>query len=158
MRRECRERSPRHWIQMKPLISYPGMHHGTCVTHVPWCMSGSLTSGSGGNVPGIPGACVTHKFTYLVRGPLIGCHHQADVLSRTTSNYDASINICTYDSLYFNPITNYGFDWFSEVEVRIVCDCVVSTYINCMISIDLSPTVYNLRRRNSCFHIYYVYS
>ena len=21
------------------------MHHGTCVTHVPWCMSGSLTSG-----------------------------------------------------------------------------------------------------------------
>ena len=25
-------------------ISYPDMHHGTCVTHVPWCMSGSLTS------------------------------------------------------------------------------------------------------------------
>ena len=22
------------------------MHHGTCVTHVPWCMQGSLTSGS----------------------------------------------------------------------------------------------------------------
>ena len=21
----------------------PGMHHGTCVTHVPWCMPGSLT-------------------------------------------------------------------------------------------------------------------
>ena len=21
------------------------MHHGTCVTHVPWCMSGSLTNG-----------------------------------------------------------------------------------------------------------------
>ena len=25
--------------------SYPDMHHGTCVTHVPWCMPGSLTSG-----------------------------------------------------------------------------------------------------------------
>ena len=28
-----------------PLVSDPDMHHGTCVTHVPWCMSGSLTSG-----------------------------------------------------------------------------------------------------------------
>ena len=26
-------------------FSDPDMHHGTCVTHVPWCMSGSLTSG-----------------------------------------------------------------------------------------------------------------
>ena len=25
--------------------SDPNMHHGTCVTHVPWCMPGSLTSG-----------------------------------------------------------------------------------------------------------------
>ena len=45
------------------------MHHGTCVTHVPWFMSGSLTCGAGENVPGIPGACATRKFTYL--GPLI---------------------------------------------------------------------------------------
>ena len=28
-----------------PLVSDPGMHHGTCATHVPWCMPGSLTSG-----------------------------------------------------------------------------------------------------------------
>ena len=28
-----------------PLVSDPDMHHGTCLTHVPWCMSGSLTSG-----------------------------------------------------------------------------------------------------------------
>ena len=40
MRRECRERFPRH-----PRISDPDMHHGTCVTHVPGCMPGSLTSG-----------------------------------------------------------------------------------------------------------------
>ena len=26
-------------------VSDPDMHHDTCVTHVPWCMSGSLTSG-----------------------------------------------------------------------------------------------------------------
>ena len=27
-----------------PLVSDPDMHHGTCVTHVPWCMPGSVTS------------------------------------------------------------------------------------------------------------------
>ena len=26
-------------------VSDPDMHQGMCVTHVPWCMSGSLTSG-----------------------------------------------------------------------------------------------------------------
>ena len=57
MRRECRERFPRYRLQMKSLVSDPGMHHGTCVTHVPWCMSGSLTRDGGENVPGIPGAC-----------------------------------------------------------------------------------------------------
>ena len=25
-----------------PRISDPSMHHGTCITHVPWCMLGSL--------------------------------------------------------------------------------------------------------------------
>ena len=28
-----------------PRVSDPDMHHGACVTHVPWCMLGSLTSG-----------------------------------------------------------------------------------------------------------------
>ena len=36
---------PHRRLQMKPLVSNPGIHHGTCVTHVPWCMSGLLTSG-----------------------------------------------------------------------------------------------------------------
>ena len=48
---------PRRRFQRKLLVSDPGMHHGTCVTHVPWCMSGSLTCGDGENVPGIPSAC-----------------------------------------------------------------------------------------------------
>ena len=69
MRRECRERFPRHLLQRKLLISNPGVHHGTCVTHVPWCLSGSLTNGDGENVPCIPGACATRNFTYLARVP-----------------------------------------------------------------------------------------
>ena len=36
--------------------------------HVSWCMSGWLTRGDGGNVPGIRGACTTRNFTYLARG------------------------------------------------------------------------------------------
>ena len=48
---------PRRRCHRKPLVSDPGMHHGTCVTHVPWCMSGSLTCGDGENVPSIPDAC-----------------------------------------------------------------------------------------------------
>ena len=69
MSRECRERFPRHQLQRKPLVSDPGMHHGTCVTHVPWCVSGSLTRDGGKNVPGILGACATRNFAYVVRGP-----------------------------------------------------------------------------------------
>ena len=45
MRRECQERFPRHRLQRQPLVSGPGMHHGTCVMHVPWYMSRSLTRG-----------------------------------------------------------------------------------------------------------------
>ena len=29
-----------------PRVGDPDMHHGTCVTQVPWCMPGSQTSGS----------------------------------------------------------------------------------------------------------------
>ena len=65
---ECRERFSRHWLRRKPLVSDPAMHHGTCVTHVPWCMSVSLTRGGGENVPGLPGACATRNFTNLLRG------------------------------------------------------------------------------------------
>ena len=57
MRRECRERFPRPRLQRKPLVSDPSMHHGTCVTHVPWSMLESLTRGRGENVSDNLGAC-----------------------------------------------------------------------------------------------------
>ena len=72
MRRECRERFPCHQLQRKPPVNDPGMHHAT---HLPWCMSRSLTCSGGENVPGIPGACAARKFTYLVRGP---CNDQLE--------------------------------------------------------------------------------
>ena len=48
MCRECRERYPHQRLLRKPLVSDPGIHHGTCVTHVPWCMSGLQTRGGRG--------------------------------------------------------------------------------------------------------------
>ena len=59
MRRECQECFPRHRLQRKPRVNDPGTHRGTC-----------LTRGGGENVPGIPGACATHNFRYLLKGPL----------------------------------------------------------------------------------------
>ena len=50
---------PRRRIQRKPLVSDPGMHHDSCVTHGPWCMSESLTHGGSENIPDIPGACAS---------------------------------------------------------------------------------------------------
>ena len=65
IRRECRERFPRH----------RGFAILTYITARAWCKPGSLTSSflssrwRGENVPGIPGACATRNFAHLVRGP-----------------------------------------------------------------------------------------
>ena len=32
-------------LSPSPRVGDPDMHHGTCATHEPWCMPGSLTSG-----------------------------------------------------------------------------------------------------------------
>ena len=48
---------PTHRLQRKSLVSDPDMHHSTYVTHVLWCVSGSLTCGGEENVLGIPSAC-----------------------------------------------------------------------------------------------------
>ena len=62
-----------HRLQRKLLLSDPGMYHGTCVLHVPWCMTGSPTRSGGENVTGIPGECATRNLTYLARGPWLLC-------------------------------------------------------------------------------------
>ena len=54
------ERFPHHRLQRKPPVSDPDM---------PWCMSGSQTRDGWENIPSFPGACTTHNFTFLARGP-----------------------------------------------------------------------------------------
>ena len=90
MRRECRECFSRHRLQWKPLVSDPGMHHGACAMHVPWCMSGSLTRDGGENVPGIPVACATRNFTYLVRGSLGITSHCTELVGSEYTCFNTS--------------------------------------------------------------------
>ena len=85
---------PRHRLQRNPVFSDPGMHGGTCVTHVPRCLLGSLTRGGGEKDPGIPGACTTHTLTYLLRGPWKGYIIIAYILKSSKTKYRVR-NICT---------------------------------------------------------------
>ena len=99
MHRECRERFPRHWLQMNPLVSDPSMHHGTCATHVPWCMSGSLIRDGGENFRDIRCACTTRNLMYLVRGP---CHSPNPSYSRKHNKPFMTrliCNMCTWHHL-----------------------------------------------------------
>ena len=66
-------------ISPPPWVSDLEMHHGTCVTHVPWCMLGSLTSSFLWSR--WRGKCSRHSrhmrnphFYYLVRGPWLQCN------------------------------------------------------------------------------------
>ena len=59
------------------------MHHGTCVTHMLWCMSGSVTRG--GEKNSIPGACATCNFVYMARVPLCNIMQRMFSLCRLRS-------------------------------------------------------------------------
>ena len=45
-KQNCRLRHAPGMFSPLPRVCDPDMHHGTCVTHVLWCMSGLLTSNS----------------------------------------------------------------------------------------------------------------
>ena len=96
--------SPRRQFQRKPLVSDPGMHHGTCVTHVPWCMSGSLTCDDGENVPGIPGACAP-AILRIWQEAHIECFH---VLSQTVNRAWLSGKVCKLLIIVSNHSINYS--------------------------------------------------
>ena len=103
---------PRHRFQKKPLVNDPDMHHGTCVTHVPCCMSGSLTCCDGENVPGIPGACA----------PAILCIWQEAHGKWTTSSHiPCTFFFCVLFRLITQmkliqaaSMTLLGWNWFWE--------------------------------------------
>ena len=120
--------SPHRRIQRKPRVSDPGMHHGTCVTHVPWCMSGLLTRGGGENVPGISGACASAilriwqeahgRMSQDVTGY---CEIRGDIMgSEVFRGYSdrQSFEICWQSIRSSNP-TMYG-KWYLHLHTWIV--------------------------------------
>ena len=128
---------PRHRLQRKPLVCDPGMHHGTCVTHVPWCMSGSLICGDGENVLGIPGACATRNFTYLIRGPWNFCKQLQATTSTSCTIQTGRLFLGTCCQLSFIPLKmktpqlrfrqdtwqfHYIIHQMSSVKVNSVCN------------------------------------
>ena len=78
------------------------MHHGTCVTHVPWCMSGLLARGGGENVPG---ACATRNFTYLARGP---CWKRLHVMTSSCTVFPVN---CSSDFVTSSNVTVFTPDY-----------------------------------------------
>ena len=112
-----------------PRVSDPDIHHGTCVTHVAWCMPGSLTSGFlwsrwWGNVPGIPSACATRIFTYLARDPWMcpsGAHLIVTLNIYKDNDYISGIIffscIQTRTGVRF-PHTNYEIQELNQIVVE----------------------------------------
>ena len=97
MHRECQECFTCHRLQRKLLDSDPSKHHGSCVAHVPWCMPGSLTSGGGENVPGIPahgqhpilGIWQEAHRSYLIRIqlPAVPNHNQTQCITNSVYHF-----------------------------------------------------------------------
>ena len=137
---------PGPFFQRKLLVSDPGMHHGTCVTHVPWCMSGSLTGGGGENIPGIPGACATRNFKYLARGPYIIPHVTCNRrISRLSTNICPMCQtkrvVIILDHLQFSiqPGSNIWGEWkhYRRIWSHFLtkCICIAGTCFFCVILI-----------------------
>ena len=97
-----RERFPRHRLERKPLVSDPRMHHDTCVTHMPWRMSGSLTRGGGENVPGIPGVCTTAflRTCWEGHGP-VSIHTNVKIVSSQYRKSPGGDNNLIYNSMSY---------------------------------------------------------
>ena len=121
----------------KKLVIDPGMHHGTCVTHVPWCMSGSLTRGGGENVPGIHGACANRNFAYLARGPW---SYKILWIMYTNCTVSCFVALVWYKSLYLNPLVLRHWHQFGGGGQS--CQCP-SMWQWCLITVQQHETKHN---------------
>ena len=129
-------------VSPQPWVSDPDMHYGTCVTHVPWCMPGSLTNGLfwsrwRENVPGIPRACTIRNFTYLIRGPW---HISFDWRRQTASPY---LSWC-----WPSPIMSHSVTWPRFVTSRharnLSADCP-NIFINVILLMRLIRNIFIAR-------------
>ena len=110
-------------ISPPPRVSDPDMHYGTCVTHVPWCIPGSLTSGFWSQWRGkhsrhsrrmrSPNFYVSGKRLILHRiytVPIIPYRPYVTLLIGTRRKRSQSIHIWSLSYLYV--VSRCGVSWF----------------------------------------------
>ena len=95
-----------------PQVSDPDMHHCTCVKHVPWCITGSLTSGF-----------VWSR--WRMRNPqfYVSCKRPMYNSLHTHGHYGSAVNLFKWWSSYENVWTrNSPCPWYLFLEHKyIVC-------------------------------------
>ena len=87
-------------------------------------MSGSLFSGGGENIPGIPGACTTRNFTYVARSPLTCTQHAYDYTLHS-SPYVTNEEIIPHYAMSM-PIA--GTQWGDNPPGRLFNKCTNENY------------------------------
>ena len=107
---------PRRRLQRKPLVSDPAMHHVTCVTHVPWCMSGSLDPSGGETFP----AHAHPQFSVSVKRPMHLKHLMLHSIFKYSISFVWHFNITHainyYIPDYVNVVTQqHQTVWFGRV-------------------------------------------
>ena len=119
-------------FSLPPQVSDPDMHHGTCVTHVPWCMPGSLTSG----------------FLWSRRlqktFPAFPAHAQHTILriwqeahdSFFPSNAGAEISLVEYQHLHI---------WWYPFNPDALGISIVNTCLDCIMAVAIITVNYCLR-------------
>ena len=110
-------------------VSDSDMHHGTCVTHVPWCMPGSLTSGflwsrwRGKKLTAFP------AHTYLVRGPWTTCtSHYSTLMPRssTVNSFPLDKMAAISEDDIFKCILLYENHWITiQIALKFVPRCPI---------------------------------
>ena len=100
-----------------PRVSDPDIHHGTCVTHVPWYMPGSLTSGflwsrrRGKTFPAFS-ALRQQSFYSMSQGQHFG--------ARPKSIGFTSIKLIIHSCELFSNHVSVVLKFYSMVEVRML--------------------------------------
>ena len=137
-------------FKRKPLVSDPSMHHSTCVTHVPWCMSGSLTCSNGENVPSIPCACAilriwqeAHTIPNKICDNSETSRHMGISVIRMFKRYIEGLQNITFNKIWFSMFSDKK--WFEcEKQYIFTFSNVVTShtsFLDC--SQTLEPRVTN---------------
>ena len=125
-------------LQTKPLVSDPSMHHGTCVTHVWWCMSGSLTRGGRKTFPAFPShaqPAILRIWKEALSGPVVVHYIIARVFPQGTiwcivmfcDQYPSILNTVNIIQLCCWDVTGKLGQWHGSLCRQVLSHCGMVT-------------------------------